>query len=91
MKNCLESYNDETGKRLIEMVIEHSGKDLNSHMFKHSMVVNHPTVSLDDFTVLGHGDRNRKFKRKVSQSLFIKQNRPTLNKHGTSVPLKLFN
>ena len=32
MKNCLESYNDETGKRLIEMVIEHSGKDLNSHV-----------------------------------------------------------
>ena len=91
MKNCLESYNDETGKRLIEMVIEHSGKDLNSHMFKHSMGVNDPTVSLDDFTVLGNGDRNRKFKRKVSQSLFIKQNRPTLNKHGTSVPLKLFN
>ena len=27
---------------------------------------------------------------KVSESLFIKQSRPTLNKHGTSVPLNLF-
>ena len=59
MKDCLESYNDETGKRSIEIVTEHSGKDLNSHMFKHSMGVNHPTVTLDDFNVLGSGDRNR--------------------------------
>ena len=91
MKNCLESYNDETRRRLVERVNKHSGKDINSHMFKHSMAANHPTVTLDDFTVLRSGYHNRKFKKKVSESLFIKQNRPTLNKHGTSVPLKLFN
>ena len=91
MKNCLESYNGETGRGLIERVNEHSRKDINSHMFKHLVVANHPTVIVDDFTVLCSGYRNRKFKRKVSESLFIKQNRPTLNKHGTSVPLKLFN
>ena len=91
MKNCPESYNDETGRRLMERVNEHSGKDINSHMFKHSMAANHSTVTLDDFTVLRSGYHNRKFKKKVSESLFIKQNRPTLNKHGTSVPLKLFN
>ena len=90
MKNCLESYNGETGRRLIERVNEHSRKDINSHMFKHSMAANHSTLTLDDFTVLSSGYCNRKFKRKVSESLFTKQNRPTLNKHGTSVPLKLF-
>ena len=46
MKNCLESYNGETGRRLIERVNEHSGKDMNSHMFKHSMAANHPTVTI---------------------------------------------
>ena len=91
MKNCLELCNGETGMRLIKQVNEHSGKDINSHMFKHSMAANHPTVTLDDFTVLSSGYRNRKFKRKASESLFIKENRTTLNKHGTSVPLKLFN
>ena len=91
MKNCTESYNGETGRRLIERVNEHSGKDINSHMFKHSMTANHPTVTLHDFTVFSSGYHNRTFKRKVSESLFIKQNRSTLNKHGTSVPLKLFN
>ena len=67
MKNCLESYNGETGRRLIEQVNEHSGKDTNSHMFKHSIAANHPTVTLDNFTVLSSGYRNRKFKRKVSE------------------------
>ena len=78
--NCLKSYNGETGRWLIEPVSEHSGKDVNSHMFKHSMATNHPTVTLDDFTVLSSGYCNRKFKRKVSDSLFIKQNKPILNK-----------
>ena len=91
MKNCLESYSGESGRSLIERVNEHSGKDINSHIFKHSMATNHRTVTLDDFTVLSSGYRNRKFKRKLSESLFIKQNRPTLNRHGTSVPRKLFN
>ena len=91
MKNCLEFYSGETGSRLIERVNEHSRKDINSHMFKYSMETNHPTVTLDDFTVLSSGYHNRKFKRKVSESLLIKQNRATLNKHGNSVSLKLFN
>ena len=91
MRNCLESYNGETGRRLIERLNEHSGKDINSHMFKHSIAANHPTVTLDNCTVFSSGYCNRKFKRKVSESLFIKQNRPTLNEQGNSVPLKLFN
>ena len=76
---------------VIERVNEHSGKDINSHMFKHSMAANHSTMTLDDFTILRSGYRKRKFDIKISESLFIKHNRPTLNKHGTSVPLKLFN
>ena len=52
MKNCLESYNGETRTRLIERVNEHSGKGINSLMFKHSIAANHPTVTLDNFTVL---------------------------------------
>ena len=82
MKNCLDSYNGESGRRLIERVNEHSGKDINSHMFKHSMAANHPTVTLDEFIVLSSGYRNRKFTKKISESLFIKHNRSTSNKHG---------
>ena len=53
-------------------------------MFKHSIAANHPTVTLDNFTVLSSGYRNRKFKNKVSEQAYV-------NKHGSSVPLKLFN
>ena len=90
MKNCIESYNGETGKSLIERVAEHSAKDINSHTFQYLIAANHPTVTLNNFKVLSSGYRNKKCKRKVSESLFIKQNRLTLNKYGMSVPLKLF-
>ena len=43
-RNCNEGYNGETGGRLIERVHEHSGKDVNSHVFKHSIEA---TVTID--------------------------------------------
>ena len=50
MKNCPGSCNSETGRKLIEKVIEH-GKNINSNMFKHSVAANHPTVTSNNFTV----------------------------------------
>ena len=35
--NCNEEYNGETGRWLIEKVHEHIGKDVKSHVFKHSI------------------------------------------------------
>ena len=64
MKNCFESYQVDTGKRLIGRDNEHRGKDINSHMFKHSIAAKHPTVTLGNFIVLSSGYRNREFKRK---------------------------
>ena len=49
--NCNEEYNGETGRRLIERVHEHSGKDVNFHVFKHSIKTDHPTVTIYDFRV----------------------------------------
>ena len=43
-----------------------------------------------DFPILNSGYKH-KCKRKILQALFIKSNRPNLNKQGTSVPLKPFN
>ena len=36
----------ETGRRLIERVKGHSGKDLKSYLFKYTMETNHKTVTL---------------------------------------------
>ena len=89
--NCNEEHNGETGRRLIERVHKHSGNDFNSHIFKHSIETDHPTVTIDDFCVLKTGYHHKKFRRKLSEALFIKQNKRALNKQEASVPLKLFN
>ena len=60
-------------------------------MLKHSLEVNHPAVKLGKYTIVSSGYWNKKLKMKVSESLFIKHNRLSLNKHDTSVPLKLLN
>ena len=75
IKSCPEPCNSETGRKLIEKVIEH-GKNKNSNMFKHSTAANYPIVTSDNFTVQSSGCRNRKFTRKVSEWLCIKHNRP---------------
>ena len=89
--NCNEEYNGKTVRRLIERVYEHSGKDVNSHVFKHSIETDHPIVTIDDFRVFKTSYRQKKFRRKLSEVLFIKQNKPVLNKQEASVSLKLFN
>ena len=76
---------------MIERVHEHSGKDVNSHVFKNSIETEHPIVTIDDFRVLKTSYRQKKFRRKLSEALLIKQNKPALSKQEASVPLKLFN
>lgn len=44
------SYNGEIGRSLIERVNEHDGRDINLHVFKHSIEANYPKVTLDDFS-----------------------------------------
>ena len=90
-RNSNEEYNGETGRRLIETVHGHSGKDVNSHVFKHSIEANHATVTIDDFRILKTGCPRKKIRRKLSEALFIKQNKLALNKQEASVSLKLFN
>ena len=76
---------------MIERNYEHSVKDVNSYVSKHSIETDHPTVTIDDFRVLKTGYRQKKFRRKLSQALFIKQNKPALNKQEISVSIKSFN
>ena len=54
-ETCAETCNGETGRRLVERIDEHRGKDKNSHVFQHSVNLNHALVTLDDFTILNLG------------------------------------
>ena len=86
-----ETHNSETGRGLIERIDEHRGKDKNSYVHQHSVNSNHTLVTFDNFTILIFGYKHNKYKRKICEALFIKSNRPNLNKQDASVSLKLFN
>ena len=50
----------------------------------------HRNVSRNNFQILGNGHKKMKFKRKLSEALYIKE-RPSLKTQETSVVLNLFN
>ena len=89
--NCNEEYNGKTGRRLIERVYKHSDKCVTFHIFKYSIETDHPTVTIDGVCVLKTGYCQKKFRKKLSEALFIKQNKLALNKREESDRLKLFN
>ena len=88
---CNDCYIGEKGRRLSERVLDHSGKDTKSHFLRHSFIAIHETVDIGHFQILNRGYNNNKNKRRVSEALFVKQYRPTLNVQDNSVPLHLFN
>ena len=90
-QSCNQDYLHETGRRIIERVADHSGKGKHSHLFKHASNENHKHVDLDNIKVIDSGYHNNRLKRKISEALYIKQYKPTLNTREQSMQLKLFN
>ena len=41
-----EGYLSKTGRRIVERTADHCGKDKKSHLFKHTVTSNHPTVKV---------------------------------------------
>ena len=60
-------------------------------MLKYYLENNHKQVSFEDFRILRNGYTNNKIKRKISEALFIRELRPSLNTQETSVTLLLYN
>ena len=88
---CNKSYNDELERMLAERVNDHSSRDKSFHMCKLSIKKDYPNVKLQDFEILRTGSRRKKFRRKISEVLFIKENKPSLNRQQISVLLSLLN
>ena len=72
-ETCRENYIDETGRRLSERVIYHGGRDKNSHIVKDCIEKEHELPSLKDYMILGTNYKKNKFRRKVPESLYIKE------------------
>ena len=65
-----------------ERVLGHTGKDINSHLYKHSIEAGHETLKISDYRIIGNGYLNNWKKQKIAEALLIKELKPTLNKHS---------
>ena len=90
-ENCVDDYFGETARRVNERIIDHTGRNNNSHLLKHPTKSGHKPLEAVDYKIIGAGYCKNTIKRKLSEALFIKKLKPTLNKQENSVPLKLFN
>ena len=86
-----ENYLGETGRRIIEISAGHCGRDKQSHLLRHALNNNHKTLDLKNVKIIDSSYHNNRFKRKISEALYIKQYTPSLNTQQQSVELKLFN
>ena len=73
--NCDKDYLGETGRRIIERAADHCRKDKQSHLLKHALISNHPVVDLKDLKIIDKNYHGNKYKRKISEALYIKQYR----------------
>ena len=89
-KKCSSTYGGETKCRIGKRMIQHNKRDKASHVLNHSKKKYHRRVWLNDVEILGQGYTST-FKRKISESLYIKQLKPDLNKQKDAYKLKLFN
>ena len=64
-----------------------SGRDHASHMVKHNIKTSHTDVNTANFKTIDINFSNNKKKRKIAESLWIKDLRPTLNVRKKSIPL----
>ena len=88
--DCGHRYIGQTKCRCQKRIIEHNKSDKQSHLLKHSNTTKHRRVWLPDFKILGSG-YSSDFKRKISESLYIKQYKPEINIQKDAYKLKLFN
>ena len=89
--SCTEEYLGEAGRRVIERVPDHAGKDKQSHLLKHALLQNHRRFDLSNMKIIDSSFHGSKFKWKISEALYIKQYRPSQNSQEQPVELKVLN
>jgi hypothetical protein len=89
-KKCNCAYCGETKRRMGKRTNEHGSTDPKSHVLIHSKKTKHKRVKGEDFKILRSGFTSQ-FRRKISESLFIKKHKPDLNVQKDSYRLCLFN
>ena len=89
-KTCDKDYVGEKDRGTEGNILDHNKRDKNSHLLKYSHEKKHRYVRENDFKVLGNNYRSN-FKRKTSETVFVKQLKPSLNVKDKSIQLLLCN
>ena len=89
-EGCHENYTAETNRRIAEKIQDYNSRVKNSHLLKHAREKGHTHIWENDFKILGNNYQSN-IKRKINESLSIRQLKPTLNANEKSIPLHLFN
>ena len=84
------AYIGETKCRFGKRIKEHQGSDKQSAIVINFQEKNLPPPSPSEFSILGRNYTNR-LKRRIAESLFIKEKKTGLNIQVDSYRLKLFN
>ena len=91
-QGCHENYIWEMNRRIVWTIQDRNNRDKNLHLLKHAHEKGHNDVWENDFKIL-RNNYQLNFKRKISESLYIRQLKPTLNEQTylkCSIPLHLF-
>ena len=86
--SCSANYVGETSRRITERIKDHSGRDHALHMVKDNIKTSYSDINTPDFKIIDISFSNNKRKRKIIESLRIKDLRPTLHVQEKSIPLK---
>ena len=51
-EKCRENYIGKSARRISEIIKDHNGRDLKSHILRHSVESGHANVSYEDFKII---------------------------------------
>ena len=88
-EGCHENYSRETNRHIVERIQDHNNRDKSSYLLRHAHEKSRTHVWENNFKILGINCQSN-IKRKVSESLSIRELKPTLNANEKSIPLHLF-
>ena len=81
-----ERYVEETDRRIKEPIMDPNKRDKSSHLLKNARASQHTHVWKDDFKILNDNYKSS-VKRKISEALYIRTLKPTLNVKEISIRL----
>ena len=86
---CKGDYIGETASRKEKRIKEH-GKDTNSAIKKHQNICKHANIKEENFKIVARNYPHWR-RRKICESMYIRDGKPNLNRQVDSYHLSLFN